>query len=335
MGRIGIVNNPRARRNRRRPRTAAALRDLVGSEGTLLDVHCDEDTRAALRTFRRDGVSLLAVNGGDGTLSRLATALPEAWGGPPWPKLVPLPGGSMNNVAHAHGYRGSPQRCLRRLLRRLQAGEPLHAVERDLLLVEGGGRPAQLGFLFATGAAVRFLDLWNAREGSGPWRAAALLGATLASALFGGRLAREVTRREALRVVAEGEEWPAREWLAVLAGAVPGLGFGSRPFSRCDEQPGFFHAFGVTASPRRLLLALPALWRGHPWRRHAALDAVTRDLLLEPQLPLRYTLDGDLYLSEGPLRVRNGPALEVVVDTTRPPRRPRPGDGLTAREFAR
>jgi len=334
MGRIGIVNNPRARRNLRRPGTREELRRLLGSQGHLLDVATDACTREALAAFRREGVTLLAVNGGDGTLSRLATALVEGWGPPPWPRLVPLPGGSMNNVARAHGYRGPPERCLARLLRRLETQEPLLAVERDLLLVESQGEPRRLGFLFATGAAVRFLDLWNARERPGPLWAAALLAAALASALVGGRLARNVTRREPLRILSDGEEWPAREWLSVLAGSVPGLGLGSRPFSRCDEQPGFFHAVGVTASPRRLVLELPALWRGRPGRRQGSLDVVTRHLVLEPREPLRFTLDGDLYRAERPLSVRSGPVVEVVVDATGPRRRQRPGDGLTAREFA-
>ncbi len=157
-------------------------------------------------------------------------------------------------------------------------------------------------------------------KGAGPLQAAWLLARALGSALSGGTLARELARREVVRVVADGDEWPSAEWLAVLAGAVPGLGLGSRPFSRCDEQPGFFHAVGVTASPLRLAVALPSLWRGHPWRRNVALDAVACDLSLEPREPLRFTLDGDIYRAERALRVRAGPMLEVVVDPTRAPR---------------
>ncbi|HVP67525.1 MAG TPA: diacylglycerol kinase family protein [Anaeromyxobacteraceae bacterium] len=327
MARIGIVNNPRARRNRRHPETAQALRRLLGRDGLVRDVATDEEAVAALAEFRREGVGLLGVNGGDGTLSRIATALPAGWGDPPWPPLAPLPAGSMNNVARAHGHRGGPERTLRRILRHRGEGLPLPVVERDLLRVVAPGHPNRLGFLFATGAAVRFLERWGGTEGAGPLRAAWLLARALASALAGGRLAAEIARREALRVVADGDEWPSTEWLAVLAGSVPGVGLGSRPFSRCDEQPGFFHAVGVTASPRRLVLAMPALWRGRPWRRQVALDAVARDLLLEPRQALRFTLDGDVFDSAGPLRVESGPVVEVVADPTRtPPPSPRPAD---------
>jgi len=318
MARIGIVNNPRSRRNRRRPDTGVALARLLGPDGLVRDAATEEEALETLSGFRREGVTLLAVNGGDGTLSRVVTALPAGWGPPPWPRLAPLPGGSMNNVARAHGHRGTPERALRRILRGLREGRPLPSVERDLLLVEAPGQPARLGFLFATGAAVRFLDRWGEQEGAGPLRAAWILLTALASALAGGPFAGELARREALRVHADGEEWPAAEWLAVLAGAVPGLGLGSRPFSRCDEQPGFFHAVGVTASPRRLVLAMPALWRGRPWRRQVALDAVARDLVVEPRRPLRYTVDGDLFESPGTVRVRSGPVVEVVADPTRP-----------------
>ncbi|HTP49778.1 MAG TPA: diacylglycerol kinase family protein [Anaeromyxobacteraceae bacterium] len=335
MARIGIVNNPLARRNRRRPETPRLLRRLLGADGALVDAATEEAVAEALAGFRRAGVEVLAVNGGDGTLAQVVTALPRDFGPPPWPMLLPLPGGSMNNVARAHGHRGSPQRVLERVLASLRAGGPLPSVERDLLSVEADGGGPRLGFLFATGAAVRFLDLWYEGERHGPARAAWVLLRLLASALSGGRLAREIARREPLRVVADGDEWPAGEWLSVLAGAVPGLGLGSRPFSRCDEQPGFFHAVGVTASPLRLVLALPSLWRGRPWRRQVAVDAVARDLAVEPVEPLRYTLDGDLYQAGSSLRVRTGPLVEVVVDPTSAPPHRLPVAGLTAREGAR
>jgi len=334
MARIGIVNNPLARRNLRRPETPQLLRRLLGSQGTLVDASTDEELKGALAEFRREGVDILAVNGGDGTLAQVVTALPEGYGPPPWPRLAPLPGGSMNNVARAHGHHGTPQRVLKRLLAQVRLGRPLAVAERDLLRVEADGGSPRLGFLFATGAAVRFLDLWYEEDRHGQVRAAWVLLRLLTSALLGGRLAREIARREALRVVADGDEWPAAEWLSILAGAVPGLGLGSRPFSRCDEQPGFFHAVGVTASPLRLVVAMPALWRGRPWRRQVALDAVTRDLVIEPRQPLRYTLDGDLHQARSALRVRTGPLVEVVVDPTFAPPHRLPGDGLTGREVA-
>jgi hypothetical protein len=127
-----------------------------------------------------------------------------------------------------------------------------------------------------------------------------------------GPLAQRLGRLEPMRAVVDGEEWPADAFLSVVAGAVPEIGFGLAPLARCDEQPGFFHAVGVTGSAAQLALRLPALRLGRPWRRPLAVDAVARELLLEAPA-LRFTVDGDLYQAGGMVSVRTGPLLEVVV----------------------
>jgi hypothetical protein len=83
-------------------------------------------------------------------------------------------------------------------------------------------------------------------------------------------------------------------------------------FHRCDEQPGFFHAVGVTASPVQIALALPRIRRGRPWRRRHAQDEVARELVVDAEKP-RFTIDGDLYVAEERVRVSTGPGVEVVI----------------------
>lgn len=311
MAGIGIVSNPRSRRNLRWPEASAELGRLLGGAGEVRDAGTPEALRDALLAFRAAGVDLLAVHGGDGTLRAVVTALAETWGPGPWPALLPLRGGAMNTVHDAHGLRSDPPRTLARLLQARRAGAPLATVERDLLRVEAPGAPPRLGFLFGTGTAVAFLEAWY--RGGSPSRASALLLLLRAagSAAIRGRFAEALTRREPLRVLADGDEWPADAFLSVVAGAVPEIGFGVRALARCDEQPGFFHAVGITGSAAGLALRLPATWLGRPWRRPLAVDAVARDLLLEAP-SLRFTLDGDLFDADGPVRVRTGPLLRVA-----------------------
>jgi len=305
------VSNPRSRRNLRDPAVAGRLARLLGDQGRLLPADTPETLAAALRAFREAEVDVLAVNGGDGTLHRVVTALAEGWGPAPWPLLLPLRGGAMNTVAHAHGLRGGPERLLRRLLEQRRAGREPPAVERDLLSVESGGRPPAVGFLFGTGLAVSFLEAWYA--GPEPsWATALLLLLRAAgSAVTRGPLARRLSHPTPLRIASDGDEWPADAFLAVVAGAIPELGFGFAPLARCAEQPGSFHAVGITGTPLQLALRMPAVWLGRPWRRPLALDAVARDLLLDAPR-LRYTVDGDLFTSEGPVRVRAGPVARVA-----------------------
>jgi diacylglycerol kinase family enzyme len=310
MAGIGIVSNPRSWRNRRHPETADRLRRILGDAGELRQAETPEALGEALAAFRRAGIDALAVNGGDGTLHRVVTALEASWGAP-WPGLFPLRGGAMNTVATAHRLTGHPEWALGRFLQLRRTGSPATAVERDLLRVEAEGLTPGLGFLFGTGLAVSFLEAWYATGHPTAATALLLLLRAAGSAALGGRLARRLTRPDSLRASADGEEWPADVFLSVIAGAIPEIGFRLAPLARCGEQPGFFHAVGVTGSAAQLALRIPAVWLGRPWRRPLAVDAVARELTLEAP-GLRFTIDGDLYQSRGPVRVSVGPLAQVL-----------------------
>jgi diacylglycerol kinase family enzyme len=311
MGGIGIVNNPRSRRNRRRPGTARRLRQLLGGDGEVLDASTPEELARAVERFRAAHVDVVGVNGGDGTAHVVMSALARARGSEPLPRLLLLRGGAMNTVARANGIQGSPERILWDVVTRLRAGLPLRVVERDLLRVEPDGQAPTYGFLFGTGAVVAFLEAYYASRRPTPVRAAALVLRGACSALVNGPLSRKLTRRERLRVASDGEEWPDQSYLALLAGSVPQIGFGVRALARCAEQPGFFHAVGVTGSLVQVALSAPRIAAGRPWRRRIALDEVARDLRVEGE-GLRFMVDGDLYVSPRAVRVSTGPLVEVI-----------------------
>jgi diacylglycerol kinase family enzyme len=312
MGGIGIVNNPRSRRNRAHPGTGARLRERLAGDGELLDAATPDELARAVARFAALDIDTLGVNGGDGTGHVVLTAFARAYGARPLPRLLLLRGGAMNTVAHGHGISGSPEAILREVLLRRRRGQPLRTVGRDLLRIEADGEPARYGFIFGTGAVVTFLEAYDRSGHPSPLVAASLVLKAIGSAMAGGAFARALMRREPLRVESDGDGWPDERYLAFLAGSTPDIGLGWRPFHRFDEQPGFFHAVGVTASLSALIWALPRIRSGRPWRRRHALDEVARELLLEGDAP-RYTVDGDLYAARRRIRVSTGPGIEIVV----------------------
>jgi diacylglycerol kinase family enzyme len=312
MGGIGIVNNPRSRRNLRRPEVMRRLAHLLDGEGEVADATTLDELDRAVERFRATGIEVLGVNGGDGTGHVVLTALARAWGSAPLPKLLLLRGGAMNTVAHGHGIHGGAEQILREVLARRRAGIPLRTVERDLLRVEADGGAPRHGFIFGTGVVVSFLEAYYRSRRPSPLTAAALLVRAIGSALVGGRLAASLTRRERLRVSTDGEEWPDQSYLAVAAGTTPDIGFGFKVFNRCGEQPGFFHAVGVTGTTAQVALSAPRLHAGRPWRRKIADDEVARELVIEGVQP-RFTVDGDIYQAQRAIRVATGPGIEVVV----------------------
>jgi diacylglycerol kinase (ATP) len=312
MGGIGIVNNPRSRRNRRHPEIAGRLRQLLDGEGEVVDAEDLDTLDRAVERFRAAGIDVLGVNGGDGTGHVVLTALARAYGSQPLPRLALLRGGAMNTVAHGHGIGGTPERIVRSILSHRRAGLPLPAVSRDLLRVEADGGPPRFGFIFGTGVVVAFLERYYGTGRPSLGTAALLLARAFGSVAIRGRFAQALARRERVRVQTDGEEWPDASYLALLAGAVPDLGFGFKAFSRCDEQPGFFHAVGITGTLGAVALALPAIRAGRPWRRRVATDEVARELVLDGDA-VRFTIDGDLYVGQRTLRISTGPGVEVLL----------------------
>jgi diacylglycerol kinase (ATP) len=312
MGGIGIVNNPTSRRNRRRPGIARRLRAQLGGDGELLDASTPEELARAVERFRAARIEVLGVNGGDGTAHYVLGAFARAYGDEPLPKILLLLGGAMNTVAHGNGVRGGPERILHDVLVERKNGRALRTVERDLLCVRTDGGEPRHGFIFGTGSIVSFLQAYYATGHPSRATAALLAARSLASALGNGRFAAALARRERLRVSTDGDEWPDGSYLIVAAATTPDIGFGFQAFHRCAEQPGSFHAVGVTGSLPALALAVPRILRGAPWRRRLAQDEVARSLVIEGERP-RFTIDGDLYQAERLVTLETGPGVELVV----------------------
>ena len=306
------MNNPRSRRNKRRPRIAARLRAMIEDDGEVLDASTPDELARAVERFRAADIEVLGVNGGDGTAHVVLTAFARAYAGRKLPKLLLLRGGAMNTVAHGHHIHGGAERILREVLIRRRHGYALRTVERDLLRIRGDDADPTYGFIFGTGAVVTFLEAYYATGHPSPITAAALVVQGIASALVGGAFSRSLARRERLRVATDGDEWPDQAYLALIAGATPDIGFGFKAFARCAEQPGFFHAVGVTASVLQLVPSLPRIARGAPYRRRVAQDEVARELVAEGD-PVRYTVDGDLYGPVRSVRVETGPGITLVI----------------------
>ncbi|MCB9746601.1 MAG: diacylglycerol kinase, partial [Alphaproteobacteria bacterium] len=74
MGGIGVVTNPRSRRNRKNPQLRQELSYILGERGRL-EAPTDLDAlRRSLGVFRDREVDIIAINGGDGTAHVVLTA---------------------------------------------------------------------------------------------------------------------------------------------------------------------------------------------------------------------------------------------------------------------
>jgi len=304
MAGIAIIANPNARRNREWPLAAQQLRKAAPG-APILETRGAQELQQAAKSIALQKPRVIAISGGDGTVTHTVTALAEAMDGH-LPPLALLGGGAYDSLAPLGGP-GDAEDRLRRLHDAVASGSELELVERDTLRIEG-----RCGFRFAVGLPVRFIEEIYAR-GAGPWTSTRLLARAFCSSLTAGPFARKLYAPMDLRVRLDGEEWPRIAIYGLVCSTVAEAGLGLRPFRRATEQPGAFQVLGLTAGPRQFALEMPRLLFGLPARRDRLLEGVGEKLELSGRAPARWLLDGEIYTSStGKLEVGLGPRVSLV-----------------------
>src|SRR5476651_1926711 len=125
---IGVVLNPRSRRNLRDPGAALRLARTLGDHGIVRAVHSLDDLHRAAEDFKQLDIDVLGISGGDGTNHVTITGFIDVYDGSALPRLAFLRGGTMNTVANSVGVgHGRPEGLLGKLIRAYaaRAAQPL------------------------------------------------------------------------------------------------------------------------------------------------------------------------------------------------------------------
>jgi hypothetical protein len=296
--RIGLLNNLRAGRNKRR--AARILREIEGARDVLhIATPSADAVPEALAEMERGGVELLVVNGGDGTLERTLTAL-LAEGRSAWlPVIAPIRGGRTNMTAADLGAAGDSVRGLRELLDDARAGRlEARIAERAVLRVTPRrGRDVRCGMFVGAGMlgravtwTSRHLPRGRAQETFG----VALITAKLVAEVLAGRDS-ALLRPEKVRVALDGAPLPDEARLVALFTTLERLIFGFRP---CwGREPGAIRATLVRGDAERMTRTIPLILCGRPpafaTPEHGYTSANASRVELAADCEV--TVDGELY----------------------------------------
>jgi diacylglycerol kinase (ATP) len=315
---VGLISNPNSGRNRKQ---LHAIERIVAKHPRVH--HCrtasPTDIPAALSSLADDGVSTLAINGGDGTVGQVLSRLLQDSPFERLPLIALLPGGTTNMDAGDVGLRGDLVRAVKRLCR--WADDPRRKailLQRPVLRVDpGAGQPVACGMFFGAGAIIQGIEYCRARlhpkgiaDEIGP-------GLAMARAMWG--IMRHDTRF--FRPVAVSVTFdtapaaPAQDLVILLVSSLERLFLGMRPYWGAEAGP--LHASMIRAGADHLLFRLPALLRGKP-NRHAGMAAGYQShnagritLLLDGP----YTLDGEIYQASranGPVTITDGGTITFI-----------------------
>lgn len=314
MSGVGVVTNPRSRKNRKDPGVAQTLSYVLGERGQLVAPDDLDALAQAARRFREHAIEVLCINGGDGTVHRTLTALVRAYGDAPLPPVAILRGGTMNIVADSIGIRIRAESMLDQVVDAYHRGDDLPERRVRLLKIELDDRPACYGFLSGNGIIARFLELYYEQTDPSPVDAARLLARGVLSAAVGGRLIRRLTRPWRGAVTLDGAILPREEWVAVAVGTIEQMGLGFRVFHLLDRDPDRLQVVGIGSSVAQLALDLPSLFRGRGVQRPGNRTDLGTELLLEGRGSQSLMIDGDFYVAEGGrVRYTLGPQLRLLL----------------------
>jgi diacylglycerol kinase family enzyme len=305
---VAVFVNPGSRANRRDPGCAERFASILGACGTVvappsLERLAEEAQRTAARS-----PAVIGIHGGDGTLHRTLSALIAAYAPRALPPVAILPGGTMNVVASSLGLRAKPEAVLAELAEAERQGSPLPTLQRRCLHVGD-----DYGFIFGNGLLANFLEEYYARGRYGAARAVWIVFRILVSLITTGRYARRVFRSFRGQVHIDGKELPRTRLTGIGAATVTEIGFRFKLHHRADDDPQRMAALAIHGGPLSLLLDVVDVRLGRGLSPKRAESFVASSLLIEPEATeTTYTLDGDLYVARGPLRVELGPALAIV-----------------------
>lgn len=304
MTRIAVIRNPKSHGNRMNPPGPTP-------DGVRLAEPFGRDAlRTVLEDFAREGLDLLVIDGGDGTVRDVISLLPHTFG-EDLPLLAVLPSGKTNVLAIDLGAQRDWR--LEEALNAARRAEP-RIKERPPLRISwtDSHRPCLQGFFFGVGAPVKATNLSQKVHKVGFFHnlavAVTIFTATF-GALFGG--ARDEWREGVpARLSLDGEAQPGEERFAVVATALKRLPFGLKPFGAPREG---LKVLDVDAPPRKLLKALPMVLSGKAEPKLESMGYRRRDaqnVALAGCAP--FVLDGEVF-EGGELVITLGPALRFLV----------------------
>ena len=309
MAGVGVVFNPHARGHRRQPGRLDRLRAIVGGDGEVAATKSLADLDTALRRFHDSDVDVLVVAGGDGTAYHVLSRAVALWSSKDLPAVLPLCGGTINNLARTLGTRRArPETLLATVVANRRAGRSHDVLTRNLLVVNG----SQYGYIAGAGLISGFLKLYYAGKHPGEVRALWLLARLGASYFLGTRAIDEVVAKLDAEIRCDGRVLPLASYTLILASTITDIGLGVRPFYASDDPDGAFHVLAGNSTPGELLTRLWRFFRSRPADLASLCDCTTRSLEIEFARPQPVTINGEVLAPMKSVRIETGPQVRFI-----------------------
>lgn len=304
MPSLAVISNPKSQRNRQG--ALDGLKTVLAEHPDVLHEELDDfsDLNGMIERFIDQGIEVIAVNGGDGTVQAVLTELGRRDLKDASPKLAVIAGGMTNVIAKDVGFDDQPPKALARLIAGVTAPGRPREVTRPLIgLVLDPEKPPVYGMFFGAAGFYQAVKLANdkvRKQGiAGSLASASTLMLSLFRLLFGSKRSDDpLYRGEPMALGLDGEHHPKTLYLLLMATTLDRLILGLMPFWN-DRDGGNGSAIRYTSiefPPKRLLRALLPVMRGRPaaWmEREGYRSGAIHDMVIDIKSPV--VLDGEIF----------------------------------------
>ena len=285
---IGIIANPNAKLNKRNPKRQKILYSLAKEAGRLKITNNIEELHQAAHDFYKESIEILAIIGGDGTISRTISTFIDNYQNKPLPFVAILRGGTANNIADNLGIKSSPEKNLQKLIQLHKSSKVITTTQLPSLVIDN-----RYGFLFADGVCAYFLKEFY-KEKKGIPGAIFLVVRLFISQIFSTPLFKETIKQEHTQLIYSNKKRIDHYSCSTLCSTLKKIPLGIPYFFKTNACE--FECISVTTKPRDLswkyvpkALLMPKL------NQKEQVSFCTQDLTVIKDHPFLYTLDGELY----------------------------------------
>lgn len=308
MIKIGVITNPHSKLNRKNPSRPRRLAYILGEQGVFEMTESVDHLQQVAENFLDKNIDVLAINGGDGTISHTLSAFIKVYGDKPLPKVALLKGGTMNVTAVNLGIKGGPEELLSLLLEKTSLSEKLEVVSVPSIHVNHN-----YGFIYADGTSANILkEFYKKKTGS---LGAVWLGVRIwASALFNTAFAKSLIKSSSVELISEDYS-TAHNSLGVFASTIKKLPLGLPIFCHAGKGDSHnIHALSVLVEPQKLRWKfLQVIFSKTLGRSTVKESFICEHLKVRVAENFLYTIDGELYESDGKdVEIQRGPVIEFV-----------------------
>jgi diacylglycerol kinase family enzyme len=303
-------------KNKRYKYNKDKFRTFVPDNYTVIDAYSLSDLPAAVHIIKEQGINLLMVNGGDGTLQRLVTAMINSIPEDKLPIILPLRGGTSNMISGNLGVRKTPLDTVKILMDHLESydrgQETLSTLPVKPLKITDKEHGIRYGFSFTNGLIYKVQQLFNQQENPTFRTVVNLITTTIGGYTIGSQSIKKRYSKISADIIIDGKRYPEDKYLLTIASPFQKLLLWFRPFHNPDAKGADrFYFIATAADPWLLIRNLRTFTTGKEVPPRSFNDTASQVII---RADSGYAFDGELVEDKTTdIKIEQGPAMKFLV----------------------